>query len=70
MVGVHQRKRLAPENTVPVELAAIGQHLSEAEIIADRPEQADAPALENLGRIDRIGRRDVDAFVETLLPEG
>ena len=68
MIGVHQFDGLAPKDALALELAAIAQHLREAEVVARRAEQPVAAALERVWRIDRIGLRDVDPIVDALPP--
>src|SRR5580698_4983055 len=58
---MHELERLAPKNARPVELSAVGQHLGEAEIIANRAEQSMAPAHEYVRRVDWVGLRYVEA---------
>jgi hypothetical protein len=61
---------LRPINALAIQRSAIGQHLGEAEIIADRAEQAMAAANEDVGRIGGVGLRHVEAVVGACHPGG
>ena len=59
---------LRPKNALAVKLSAIGQHLGEAEIIADSAEQTTPPRMNTSGEFDRVGLRHVEAIVDASHP--
>src|SRR5580693_6516065 len=68
MVRMHELQRLASEDSRAVELPAIGEHLGEAKIVAGGGEQAVTAATKDIGRINRVGGRNVDPVVDAVPP--
>ena len=68
IVDVHEFERLAADDALALELAAIGQHLGEAEIVADGREQADAAARAIIRRVHRVALRHVEPVVDAAHP--
>src|SRR4051794_1918271 len=56
MVGDHMMHRLGSENALTVELAAIEQHLSKAQIVAHGGKRAGAAAVGLRCRVEKLDR--------------